>query len=185
MNLDHTLYDRLMSQATKDGITVTPQGQPTRQLTHGVTIKRLVTHTDDRGTVTELFDPRWNFHPDPLVFAYTFSIRPGIVKGWNLHKRHEDRYALVSGELELVLFDPRSDSPTFGQVCRIRLSELDRCIVNVPQDIWHADYNIGQKDVVVVNFPTMAYDYANPDKYRLPIDTPLIPYRFPSSARGG
>ena len=26
--------------------------------------------------------------------------------------------------------------------------------------------------------PTRPYDHANPDKYRLPIDTPLIPYSF-------
>lgn len=180
-----SLYDRLLAEAVPDGATVTPQGQPTRTLTHGLSIKRLITHTDDRGTLTELFDPRWDFHPEPLVFAYTFSIRPGMVKGWNLHKQHEDRYAVVLGEMELVLFDPRSESPTFGQICRIRLSELDRCIVNVPANVWHADYNFGQKDTVVVNFPTMAYDYANPDKFRLPIDTPLIPFQFPSSARGG
>jgi dTDP-4-dehydrorhamnose 3,5-epimerase len=34
-----------------------------------------------------------------------------------------------------------------------------------------------------VNCPTMAYDHANPDKYRLPLDTDLIPHKFPG-ARG-
>jgi dTDP-4-dehydrorhamnose 3,5-epimerase len=36
---------------------------------------------------------------------------------------------------------------------------------------------------VAVNFPTTPYDHGNPDKYRLPIDTPLIPYKI--SARHG
>jgi dTDP-4-dehydrorhamnose 3,5-epimerase len=27
----------------------------------------------------------------------------------------------------------------------------------------------------------MAYDHANPDKYRLPLDTDLIPYKFENS----
>ena len=121
---------------------------------------------------------------DPLVFAYCFTIRPGYVKGWNLHREHEDRYMLLQGELELVLFDPRPDSPTCGQVGRIACSEYNRRIVTFPRNVWHADYNIGTRDAVLVNFPTRPYDHSNPDKYRLPIDTRLIPFRFPPGTRG-
>jgi dTDP-4-dehydrorhamnose 3,5-epimerase len=32
-----------------------------------------------------------------------------------------------------------------------------------------------------VNFPTIPYDHADPDKYRLPIDTTLIPFSFGSA----
>ncbi|MBR0682252.1 dTDP-4-dehydrorhamnose 3,5-epimerase [Roseomonas eburnea] len=179
-----SLLEATLSQAVRDKATVSSQGVPLRRLTHGVTLRRLPTHADDRGTVTELFDPRWGFHPDPLVHAYTFTIRPGVAKGWNLHQRHEDRYALLQGEMELVLFDPRPGSPTEGEVCRIVLSEHDRCIVNVPVNVWHADRNIGTRDVVVVNFPTIQYDHAAPDKFRLPLDTSLIPHRFPEGTRG-
>jgi dTDP-4-dehydrorhamnose 3,5-epimerase len=52
-------------------------------------------------------------------------------------------------------------------------------LVSVPRNVWHADHKIGTRDVVAINCPTVAYDHANPDKYRLPIDTPLIPYSFP------
>jgi dTDP-4-dehydrorhamnose 3,5-epimerase len=180
-----SLYDTLLSAAVCDKATVNSQGVSLRRLTHGVTIRKLITHTDGRGTVTELFDPRWGFHSDPLLFAYTFTIRPKVVKGWNLHRLHEDRYAILQGEMELVLFDPRPDSPTYQEVCRIVLSERDRCIINVPIDVWHADHNIGERDVVVINFPTIQYDHNAPDKWRLPIDTPLIPYRFPADVTGG
>ncbi len=180
-----SLLDTMLSEAIRDKATVTSEGVPLRRLTSGVTIRKLPTHTDARGTVMELFDPRWGFHSDPLVFAYTFTVRPNVVKGWGLHRRHEDRYAILQGEMELVLFDPRPESPTYREVCRIVLSEKDRCIVNVPIDVWHADHNIGDKDVLVVNFPTIQYDYTSPDKYRLPIDTPLIPYQFPSGVTGG
>ena len=33
---------------------------------------------------------------------------------------------------------------------------------------------------MVVNFPTML-DHANPDKYRLPLDSPLIPCKIPEA----
>jgi hypothetical protein len=38
--------------------------------------------------------------------------------------------------------------------------------------------NVGASDSRMVNFPTAPYDYENPDKTRLPLDTERIPYRF-------
>lgn len=179
------LLHQTLEASVQDRQLATPHGQPVRRLTHGVVIRRLVTHTDERGSLTELFDPRWGEHPGPLVFAYTFTVRPNVVKGWSLHRAHEDRYAMLQGDLALVLFDPRSDSPTYGETCRVVLSEHDRCLVNVPANVWHADHNIGARDVVVVNFPTEPYNHASPDRWRLPIDTPLIPYQFPPGTQGG
>ena len=43
-----------------------------------------------------MLDLRWNWHPDPIVFTYFFTIRPGFVKGWNLHKDDDEH---DSGEL--------------------------------------------------------------------------------------
>ena len=125
-----------------------------------------------------MFDLRWNWHPDPIVFVYSFTIRPGRIKGWGMHKEHEDRYFVLCGEMEVVLYDPRPDSPTKGQVSKVILSEYDRRIMNVPIGVWHANRNLSQKDLVVVNFPTIPYDHAKPDKYRLPLDTDQIPFKF-------
>jgi dTDP-4-dehydrorhamnose 3,5-epimerase len=85
--------------------------------------------------------------------------------------------------MEVILYDVREDSPTFGAISRVVLSEYNRRLMNVPKFVWHADHNIGTKDCIAVNFPTLPYDHANPDKYRLPLDTPLIPHSFPG-ARG-
>jgi dTDP-4-dehydrorhamnose 3,5-epimerase len=169
--------DATLAAATRDSATVTPQGEPLQRLIDGVSFHEVPTHVDERGSVFELYDPRWNWHPEPLVFSYCFTIRPGYAKGWNLHREHEDRYMLLHGELELVLFDPRPESPTCGQVCRIVCSEYNRRLVTFPRNVWHADHNIGTRDALVVNFPTRPYDHSHPDKYRLPLDTPLIPFK--------
>ena len=167
-----------MSTPVQDKQTVTPGGESIEKLPAGVTFHDVPTHVDERGVVFELFDPRWGWHPDPLVFVYTFTIRPGIIKGWGIHKKHEDRYFIQFGEMEVVLYDERPDSPTRGLVSKIVLSEYRRRLMNIPAGIWHADRNIGNKDVVVINFPTIPYDHADPDKYRLPLDTDRIPYKF-------
>jgi dTDP-4-dehydrorhamnose 3,5-epimerase len=172
------IVSAVSTEPAKDTATVLASGVSVEALPHGVTVRRTTTHVDERGTVCELFDPRWQWHPDPLVFAYMFTLRPGKAKGWGLHKLHDDRYVLMSGELLLVLYDVRPDSPTRGLVSKIVLSTYDRRLINIPAGVWHANWNIGREDVVVVNFPTRPYDHENPDKFRLPLDTPEIPFRF-------
>jgi dTDP-4-dehydrorhamnose 3,5-epimerase len=100
-----------------------------------------------------------------------------------MHLLHEDRYFILTGDMEVVMYDTRVGSPTHGLVSKVVLAESRRRIMNIPAGIWHANHNIGTKDVVVVNFPTKPYDHANPDKYRLPLDTDQIPYKF-DNARG-
>lgn len=167
----------------KDAATVHTSGEPLAQLPHGVTFRRAPTQIDARGTVCEMFDPRWQWHPEPLVFVYMFTLRPGMTKGWGLHKLHEDRYLVLFGEMELVMCDERPDSPTRGLISSVVLSEYDRRLMNIPAGIWHANHNIGSTDVVTVNFPTRPYEHADPDKYRLPLDTDEIPYKF-ANVRG-
>jgi dTDP-4-dehydrorhamnose 3,5-epimerase len=183
-NSKGSLLEETLAAARRDQQMVTPEGEAVRAVIEGVRIRPLPLHIDQRGSVCELYDLRWAWHDEPLVFAYCFTIRPGVVKGWNLHQEHEDRYALIQGEMELVLYDPRPDSATCGDLCRLVLSGSQRCLVNVPRNVWHADHNIGTTDVLVVNFPTTPYDHARPDKYRLPLDTNLIPYSFGNAVGG-
>ena len=173
-----TILDQTLAAAVRDKRTVDDQRKSIAPLLDGMSIRESVRHDDERGSVTEIYDPRWNWHPDPLVFSYLFTIRPGLVKGWGLHKMHEDRYFVISGELELVLYDPRPESSTYGKICKVYLSGARPALINVPRHVWHADHNIGTSDLVVVNSPTIQYDHSSPDKYRMPIDTDLIPYDF-------
>jgi len=54
-------------------------------------------------------------------------------------------------------------------------SSVPSVLLVIPRGVWHAERNIGASDVVVVNFPTIPYDHASPDKYRLPLDTKELP----------
>lgn len=162
----------------KDKQTVTQDGVSIRPQIHGVAFKNAVTHVDDRGAVCEMFDSRWTWDKNPMVFSYMFTIRPGMTKGWGMHKKHEDRYFIMFGEMEIVLYDARKNSPTRGLVSKVYLSEHNRQLMNIPAGVWHANRNVGNTDVVVVNFPTIPYDHKDPDKYRLPLKTKKIPYKF-------
>ncbi len=167
-----------MGLGHRDPQTATAEGEPVQQLPDGVTFRDASTHIDGRGSVTELFDNRWGWHKDPLVFVYMFTVRPGMIKGWGMHLEHEDRYFVLFGELEIVMYDARPESPTQGLVASVVLSAYRRRLMSIPTGVWHANRNIGSTDCVVINFPTKPYDHANPDKYRLPLDTDEIPYTF-------
>ena len=128
----------------------------------------------------EIYDPRWGWHQEPLFFD-AYDPGRGVIKGWGRHHRHEDRYALLFGEMELGATTPARTRPRSAreQGRAVRASPPDR---QRPAGVWHADRNIGARDVVVVNFPMIAYDHAAPDKERLPLDTPLIPHAFDDPA---
>jgi dTDP-4-dehydrorhamnose 3,5-epimerase len=168
----------------RDGPTVDVDGAPLARLPGGVLLRDIVTQTDERGTLFELYDPAWGFHPLPLVYAYIATMRPHVTKGWALHELHDDRYALLYGELEVVLYDERKGSPTYGLVATVVLSEHRRRLMCIPAGIWHADRNLGDREAVIANFPTRPYDKETPDKLRLPLDTPRIPHTFPPGTKG-
>ena len=173
-----------MSDASRDAPTVTSDGERLEQLPEGVSFRDAITHVDDRGSVCELFDPRWGWSDVGLVFAYVFTLRPGVVKGWGMHLEHEDRYFILHGDLEVVMYDDRPASPTAGLVAKVYLTQHQRRLMNIPRGVWHANRNVGSGDVMVINFPTKPYDHQNPDKYKLPLDTDRIPHSFAPGTQG-
>jgi dTDP-4-dehydrorhamnose 3,5-epimerase len=166
------------SQPAKDLPTVTVEGDRIGTRIEGVEIRRAITQTDERGTVCEILNPAWGVHPAPLVYVYQFTIRPGKIKGWHRHRLHDDRIFISQGEVQVVLYDDRSASPTHGLINEIFRSSLDRDLMVIPAGVYHAHRNVGSTDALFVSMPTRPYNHGDPDVYRLPIDNDVIPYRF-------
>jgi dTDP-4-dehydrorhamnose 3,5-epimerase len=168
----------LSASPKKDVQTVTVDGQSIQQLIHGVTIHPAVTHLDDRGTLCEIFSPHRAPHPAPVVYVYQFTIRPGKIKGWHAHRLHDDRIFISQGQVKVVLYDSRADSPTFGMINEIYRSDIHRDLMVIPAFVYHAHQNIGLTDALFISMPSRPYDHQSPDVYRFPLDTDQIPYRF-------
>ncbi|MEO6349189.1 MAG: dTDP-4-dehydrorhamnose 3,5-epimerase family protein [Candidatus Limnocylindrales bacterium] len=173
---DAELLERTLAAATKQRQTVHPDGVRVHDGLEGVIRTHVPTHVDERGWLVELFDPRAEQWTEPFAYAYATSVRPGYAKGWGLHKEHDDRYTLLFGHVEVLLYDVRPTSSTLGRLARYQLSEFDRGHLVIPAYVWHTMRNIGSTDVVVINFPTAAFDHRHPDKYSLPLNTDLIPF---------
>jgi dTDP-4-dehydrorhamnose 3,5-epimerase len=172
------------SQPTKAPSTVTVDGHSLKPLIDGLKIRPAVTQQDHRGTLCEIFDPRWQFDDLPLVHVYMVSIRPGLVKGWAVHSNQVDRYFFARGTLKLVLYDSRSDSPTHGMVNELYFSDFNRSLVSVPEHVYHAIENVGTDEGFIISVPSEPYQHGDPDKWLLPLDNDLIPYSFRPGLKG-
>ena len=178
------LLEKTLKAAVKDGQTVTPDGKPLAPGIDGMARRASDPIVDDRGSLFEIYNTGWGFHQAAVDHIYAVTLRPNVVKGWALHKHHEDRYFILSGEMQVILYDVRPGSSSYGRVVRVTLSDKRRELLSIPRMVWHADVNIGTSDALLLNMPTEPYNHADPDKYRLPIDTPLIPFEFGPNFRG-
>ena len=141
---------------------------------------RPVPHED--GHVTEVARVGWEAIEAPVVQVHTTTTFAGRHRAWGLHQRSTDRLFVVSGLVKIAVFDGRLCSPTYGSVTEVVLSEKNPGLLVVPPNLYHGWKNIGVTEAIIINMPTVIYDYDAPDALDLPWDSEaarrLIPYRF-------
>ena len=166
-----------LDAASKDTQTVTRDGERVQEAIHGVLVRHAVTHADERGALTEVYDERWEFTVEPVSYVYSSTIRPGQVRGWVVHLEQDDRLFFVKGTAKLALYDAREGSQTFGLANLYFLGDHDRALVRIPAGVVHGVKNVGDDEVVFLNLPTEPYAHDDPDKYRFPLEG-TIPIRL-------
>jgi dTDP-4-dehydrorhamnose 3,5-epimerase len=143
----------------------------------GVIVEPLVFRKDGRGHLVELLTQRDRKHRE-IVHVYQVYAEPGSVRAWVYHQRQDDRLCFSQGRFRLVLWDIRPDSPTHGQLNVLDIGAANPCRVTIPAFVVHGLKNTGPELASFVNCPTNWYDPANPDKSRLPVSHPGVPYSF-------
>ena len=58
-----SLLDQTLAAAVRDRQTVSREGKTISTLIEGVSIRDVPTHIDERGSVVEIYDTRWGWHP--------------------------------------------------------------------------------------------------------------------------
>jgi dTDP-4-dehydrorhamnose 3,5-epimerase len=164
--------------ARKDGQLVTSEWHILQQRVDGVHVREVLHVPRDHGVITEMYRSEWDPTGLPVGHSYQSRLFPGAIGAWSCHARSIDRLFVNQGHVKLVLFDCRDDSPTAGQVNVIHCGDVRPMFVVVPIGVWHGLQNLGTGDALMINFPTLPYDYSDPDHYRLPWDSDQIPYRW-------
>lgn len=168
----------MLTGAFKDRQHVTSDWQKVDARIEGVITREVLHVPRDHGVITETFRPEWDPSGLPVVHVYQSRLFPAAIGAWSCHMKTTDRLFVNQGHLKIVLYDDRQASGTYRQLMELHVGDARPTFLVVPPGIWHGLQNLGTSDALVLNYPTNAYNYEDPDHYRLPYDSPEIPYVF-------
>jgi len=174
----------MLPGAQKDSQLVTPQWEMLREPIEGVHLHEVRHVPRDHGIITEIFRPEWDPTGLPVAQIYQSRLYPGAIGAWSCHMKNVDRLFINQGNVKLVLFDGRENSPTFRRINEYHVGDARPAMMVIPIGVWHGLQNLGAADALMLNFPTRSYNYEDPDHYRLPFDTPEIPYSWSGAGHG-
>lgn len=112
---------------------------------------------DERGNIMHMLrcdDP----HFEKFGEIYFSTVYPGVVKGWHLHREMTLNYAVVVGNIKLVLYDRREDSPTRYETQELFIGEDNYVLVKIPPYIWNGFKGVGTIPAIVANCSTLPHD---------------------------
>ena len=140
---------------------------------NGVVIKKLITHSDDRGYFREVVreDEQLLQHFGQSAVTKTY---PGVIKAFHWHNHQDDVWYVVDGMARVVLYDRRPGSATEGVTQVLYAGEDNPVVILIPIGVAHGYQVLGNKPMVLFYHVTQAYDPKAPDEQRIPFDDPQI-----------
>ncbi len=140
----------------------------------GVEIKELTTYPDERGFFREIIRVTDGFFKEGFAQLSHSVMYPGVAKAWHVHKTQIDWWYVPVGNLKLVMYDLREDSPTRGELQEILMGEnYPAKVVKIPAGVAHGCKVLGSiTHLLYVTSKT--YDPA--EEGRIPHDDPEIGY---------
>ena len=116
----------------------------------GVKITPLKQIKDNRGKIMHML------RSDHSLFKsfgeiYFSTVNPKILKAWHLHKEATLNYVCLKGEVKLVLYDDRKNSPSKGQIEEIILSPINYNLITIPNNIWNGFKGLDKEESIIAN----------------------------------
>ena len=148
------------------------------KLIEGLRVKTLRVLPDERGRLMEVL------RSDDAEFfkkfgqVYITTAYPGAIKAWHYHKKQTDNFACIEGMMKVVLYDNRDGSPTKGLINEFFAGIHNPILIQVPPFVIHGFKCVSGREAIVINIPTEVYHYDEPDEFRIPPDSPEIPYNW-------
>jgi len=103
----------------------------------GVTLKKLTSHVDSRGSLVEIFRDEWQCGVEPVQWNCVTSAA-GVLRGVHLHLVHADYLVIIQGRMELALVDCRNNSATKGSAMIVPMEPVTAIVI--PPGVAHGFY---------------------------------------------
>ena len=109
--------------------------------------------------------------------VYVTTAKPNVVKAWHYHKLQADHWVCLIGKARVGLYDPRPDSPTYQAVNEFLMTPEEPFLLKIPILVYHGFKGAApDRETMIMNIPTVAYNYAQPDEYRMDPYESMIPF---------
>lgn len=141
-------------------------------------VQKVIKHEDERGFFAELIkDGEDTFH-EVMQTSYS-ETKPGIIKAFHIHDYWET-WCIIKGQAQVVLYDMRSDSSTYGRTEVIYTGEDNMMVIAIPGGVAHGYKPMGNKTMGIIYHASEAYDPKNPTIRTIPFDDPKIKFDWSS-----
>lgn len=169
----------MLPGTVQDQQSITADWTPAQlHLIDGVVIKEIKNVPKGNGYLTEIFRCEWGLDAMPVDQVFQVALSPGGISAWHAHEVTTDRLFVSYGMVRIVLYDARADSPTRGVVNELKFGTTRPALVIVPPQVWHGVQNLWHDTSLILNLVDRAYRYEQPDHWRVPHDSPEIPYQW-------
>jgi len=148
----------------------------------GVVIKKLVKHSDDRGSFMEILRNDDKMLKKFGQTSYTVTY-PGVIKAFHYHKKQDDIWFVASGMAQVVLYDMRKKSKTYKETQVIYAGEDNSVLILIPVGVAHGYRVLGTKPVTLFYHTTESYNPKKPDEERIDFDDKEIGFDWKTKNR--
>jgi dTDP-4-dehydrorhamnose 3,5-epimerase len=144
-----------------------------------VTIKRLVSHPDQRGFFREVIRHTDNFFDENGFGQWSHSkMHRNVVKAWHYHHIQTDWWYVPIGAVETVLFDYREESPTYRTKLIIPMGDSNfsqfgaqEVCVKIPPGVLHGCRVLSDEAHL---FYITSHTYNPNEEGRFPFDSEIV-----------
>lgn len=140
----------------------------------GVVIKKLVTHSDDRGYFREIIRITDDFFSKGFGQWSVSQMYQGVIKAWHIHKKQVDWWYVHSGVIKVALYDTRKDSSTYKEIMEMLMGDNQPAqVLCIPPGVAHGCKCLSTQANL---FYITSNVYDPDDEGRIPHDDPEIGY---------
>lgn len=134
----------------------------------GVKIIKLTTHGDDRGFFREVFRFNEQFEGVHIGQLSHSLANKGVVKGWHGHVEQSQWNYVVSGEINVALYDNRKNSSTYQEMMEFSVGDDATVGYFFPPGVMHG-YNCATEAMHIIYVTSGCYDLS--DEVKIDLDS--------------
>jgi len=90
--------------------------------------------------------------------VYISTVKYDVVKAWKMHYKMTSNFVVPVGQIKLVIFDDRANSPTQGILNEFILSADDYYRLTIPPNLWYGFKGLNDGLNMLINVANIPHD---------------------------